>query len=62
MLRDSYSRLGLTARSYDKILKVARTCADLAGSDTIQLDHLYLAVHYRDMPYTFGMYRRENNE
>ena len=47
LMRDAYSRLSLTARSYDRVLRVARTVADLEASANIELTHLAEALQYR---------------
>lgn len=51
LIRGAYEKLGLTARSYDRILRVARTIADLDGSERIQLPHLAEALQYRPPEY-----------
>ena len=46
-LRDSMSRLALSARAHHRVLKVARTIADLEGSDAVRAEHVAEAIRYR---------------
>ena len=51
MMNQAYQKLGLTARSYDRILRVARTIADLAGAEQLSPVHLAEAISYRTSRY-----------
>lgn len=53
LLQKAFDAMGLSARAYDKMLRVARTAADLDGSDKIDVPHISEAIQYRSLDRKF---------
>ena len=49
ILKNAMEQFGLSARAHDKILRIARTIADLDSSESIETDHLHEAIGYRTL-------------
>ena len=47
LVESAFAKLGLSARAYDRLLRVSRTIADLEGSETVKPEHVAEAIQFR---------------